>query len=98
MLGAGVLGLQQRELGLPEAQHVSFDANHLGRLADFQATLVSGRFRNCGLGLSGLGFVCSATATIHERGFLPLLTSSLSTWLAINESTRRESMVIGSPV
>ena len=56
---------------------------------------ISGR----GLGLFGFGFVCSAAASVHERGFLPLLlTSSLRTSLALNDSTRRDSMVIGSPV
>ncbi len=98
MLGARVLGLENRKLGLPEAQHVSLDADGLGRLADFQAALIGERIRNCGLGLSGFGFIYAAPGSIHERGFLLLLTSSFSTWLALNESTRRESMIIGSPV
>src|SRR5580698_2696588 len=98
MLGAGVLGLENLELGLPEPQHISLDADGLGGLADFQSALIGRRIRNCGLGFFRFDFFRTALIAIHARGFLPLLTSSFRTWLALNESTRRESMIIGSPV
>ena len=45
MLGAGVLGFQERELGFPEAQHVGLDAQRSRRFADLETAL--GNHRNC---------------------------------------------------
>ena len=98
MLGACVARFQNLELSLPESKDIGFDADDFGGLADLQSALVSARIRNKGLGFFGLGLLYWATASTHERGFLPLLTSSLRTSLALNDSTRRESIVIGSPV
>ena len=47
MLGVRVAGTQERELGLPETQHVGFDPERLGRLTDLEQLL------GAGAGLSG---------------------------------------------
>jgi len=72
------LGFQQRNWS-PRTQHVSFDANHLGRFAIFKPR----RQRTIQKLRPGLlvGFCLFGDCLrIMSAGFLPLLTSSLSTW------------------
>src|SRR5215831_5269161 len=94
---------QKGKLRLPKTQHVGLNPQYFGRFADLEASLghplqyLGGSPRGCrGLGLGTLGRGGAADLTGHGLVELPLLIRSFRTWLALKDSTRRESIVMGA--
>jgi hypothetical protein len=96
VLGTRMTRPQERKLGLPEAQHVGFNANQPRGLTDLYlpVTAVAGD-RGARSLTRGVG--CGACSGDIDD-FSPLPTRSFSTWLGLKDRTLRESIVIDAPV